>query len=159
MWNQSDRQSSAAPKSSAPLPPASSAPALAPIKQQDSTIRKRESTVACIGKSVIVKGEVTSAEDLVIEGRVEGKIHLQGHSLVVGQGGDIRAEIVAKAVTVHGTVTGNVTAVERVEVRETGSIVGDIVTPGLAVSEGAVLSGRVQMPRTAVNREQLPVAV
>jgi cytoskeletal protein CcmA (bactofilin family) len=158
MWNQIDRQSSV-PKSSAPIPPASSAPALAPIKQQDSTVRKRESTVACIGKSVVVKGEVTSAEDLVIEGRVEGKIDLQGHSLVVGQGGDIRAEIVAKSVIVHGTVTGNVTARERVEVRETGAIEGDIVTPGLAVSEGAVLSGRVEMPRTTVSREQLPVAV
>jgi cytoskeletal protein CcmA (bactofilin family) len=158
MWNQIDRQSSV-PKSSAPIPPASSAPALAPIKQQDSTIRKRESTVACIGKSVVVKGEVTSAEDLVIEGRVEGKIDLQGHSLVVGQGGDIRAEIVAKSVIVHGTVTGNVTARERVEVRETGAIEGDIVTPGLAVSEGAVLSGRVEMPRTTAAREQLPVAV
>ena len=115
--------------------------------------------MACIGKSVVVKGEVTSAEDLVIEGRVEGKIDLQGHSLVVGQGGDIRAEIVAKSVIVHGTVTGNVTARERVEVRETGAIEGDIVTPGLAVSEGAVLSGRVDMPRTTANREQLPVAV
>jgi cytoskeletal protein CcmA (bactofilin family) len=158
MWNQIDRQSSV-PKSSAPIPSASSAPALPPIKQQDSTIRKRESTVACIGKSVVVKGEVTSAEDLIIEGRVEGKIDLQGHSLVVGQGGDIRAEIVAKSVIVHGTVTGNVTARERVEVRETGAIEGDIVTPGLAVSEGAVLSGRVDMPRTTANREQLPVAV
>jgi len=158
MWNQSDRQSSAA-KSSAPIPTASSAPPLAPIKQQDTTIRKKENTVACIGKSVVVKGEVTSAEDLVIEGRVEGKIDLQGHSLVVGQGGDIRAEILAKSVIVHGTVTGNVTAREKVEVRETGSIEGDIVTPGLSVSEGAVMSGRVEMPRTAEKDEQLPVAV
>jgi cytoskeletal protein CcmA (bactofilin family) len=158
MWNQTDRQASA-PKSSTPVPPASAAPVLAPVKYQDSTIRKRESTVACIGKSVIVKGEVTSAEDLIIEGRVEGKIDLQAHSLVVGQGGDIRAEIVAKSVIVHGSVTGNVTARERVEVRETGSIEGDIVTPGLAVSEGAVVSGRVQMPRTPVSREELSLAV
>jgi cytoskeletal protein CcmA (bactofilin family) len=158
MWNQSDRQSSAA-KSSAPIPTASSAPALAPVKQQDTTIRKRENTVACIGKSVVVKGEVTSAEDLIIEGRVEGKIDLQGHSLVVGQGGDIRGEILAKSVIVHGTVTGNVTAREKVEVRETGTIEGDIVTPGLSISEGAVLSGRVEMPRTAAKDEQLPVAV
>jgi cytoskeletal protein CcmA (bactofilin family) len=77
----------------------------------------------------------------------------------VGQGGDIRAEILAKSVIVHGTVTGNVTAREKVEVRETGSIEGDIVTPGLVVTEGAVVSGRVQMPRTAVNRAELPVAV
>jgi cytoskeletal protein CcmA (bactofilin family) len=157
MWNQTDRQS--APKSSGTIPSAPTTPALSPVKQQDSTIRKRESIVACIGKSVIVKGEVTSAEDLIIDGRVEGKIDLQGHSLVVGRGGDVRAEILAKSVIVHGTVTGNVTARERVEVLETGSIDGDISTPGLAVTEGAVVSGRVQMPRTAVNREQLPVAV
>lgn len=104
-------------------------------------------TVACIGKSVVVKGEVTSSEDLIVNGQVEGTIDLQGHNLTVGVGGAVRANIAANTVTIHGAVTGNVLAIERIDVRETGSIDGDIGAPRVAVSAGAVLRGRVETTR------------
>jgi len=107
------------------------------------TIGEEARSMACIGKSVVVKGEVVSSEDLIVDGHVEGRVDLQGHSLTVGPGGSIRAEIAAKSVNIEGSVIGNVTATEKVQVLDTGSVEGDIVAPRIAVSEGAVLRGRI----------------
>lgn len=114
--------------------------------------------MARIGKSVTIKGEVISSEDLIVEGYVEGRIDLQGHSLLIGTGGGIHAEIAAQTVIIQGTVTGNVTAREKIEVRETGSVDGDVVAPLIAVFDGAVLHGRVET-RSAHGDRQVPVAV
>ena len=79
-----------------------------------------------IGKSVFIKGELTGDEDLTIEGRVEGKIELRDHNLVIGPNGKINAEVNAKNVTVVGSVVGNISASEMVEIKTSGSVVGDI---------------------------------
>jgi cytoskeletal protein CcmA (bactofilin family) len=102
---------------------------------------------ACIGRSVTIKGEVVSSEDLTVEGAVEGRLDLQGHSLTVGTHGSIRAEVAAESVIVHGTVRGNVTAREKVDVRATGTVEGDIRAPRIAIAEGATLSGRLETRR------------
>jgi cytoskeletal protein CcmA (bactofilin family) len=104
--------------------------------------------VAWLGKSVIFKGDLISSEDMTIDGRVEGTIEVRDHNLVIGPDADIRADIVAKVVTIHGSVTGTVTANEKVDIRDTGRVEGDILSPRLAMADGAVLSGRVEAGRT-----------
>jgi len=100
-----------------------------------------------IGKSVFIKGELTGDEDLTIEGRVEGKIELKDHNLVIGPNGKINAEINAKAVTVIGSVVGNISAGEMIEIRTTGSVTGDIKAPRVSIADGAHLKGSVDMQK------------
>jgi cytoskeletal protein CcmA (bactofilin family) len=115
---------------------------------------------AGIGPSVVIKGEITSAEDLTINGRVEGTIDVGDHHLTVGAGASITAPLVARAITISGTVKGNVTARDRIEVRETGSVDGDLRAPHLAVCAGAVLAGHVTtQPAQAETRLRFKVAV
>ena len=100
-----------------------------------------------IGKSIVIKGEVSGSEDLTIEGQVEGKIELRDHILSVGSSGRVQAHIVAKAIVVHGEVTGNLTAAEKVEIRENGTVEGDIVAPRVAIADGAKFRGSIDMRR------------
>ena len=79
----------------------------------------------------------------MIDGRVEGSIELRDHSLTIGPDAHIRANIVARTVTVLGAVTGTITARDAVDLRETGSVDGDIISPRLAMADGALLRGRV----------------
>jgi len=100
-----------------------------------------------IGKSIVIKGEVTGSEDLTIEGHVEGKIELRDHVLSVGSTGRVQAHIAAKSIIVHGQVTGNLTAAEKVEIRENGSVEGDIVAPRVTIADGAKFRGSIDMRR------------
>jgi cytoskeletal protein CcmA (bactofilin family) len=100
--------------------------------------------IAWIGKAVRVEGKVISAEDLTIDGDVEGSIELGNHSLTIGQGATIKADLLAKTVTISGKVTGNVKAMEKLELLATGSVQGDISTPRFAMADGAVVTGKVQ---------------
>ena len=100
-----------------------------------------------IGKSVVIKGELNGSEDLTIEGNVEGTIQLQEHVLTIGPNGRIKAQVFAKSVIVLGQVTGNVTATEKVDIRDNGSVDGDIVSPRVAIAEGAHFRGTVDMQR------------
>jgi cytoskeletal protein CcmA (bactofilin family) len=99
-----------------------------------------------LGKSVVIKGELSGSEDFTLYGQMEGSIRLPDHTLTIGPHADIKAEVSARAVVISGAVTGNVRAAERVEIQATGSVTGDIAAPRLAVAEGAVLSGKVVMP-------------
>ena len=101
-----------------------------------------------LGKSVIIKGELSGSEDLTLYGQMEGSIRLPDHMLTIGPHADIKAEIFAKTVVIMGTVTGNVTAGEKVEIRATGSVTGDIVSPRLAIADGGCLRGRVEIPQS-----------
>ncbi len=100
---------------------------------------------AWIGRSVRVEGKVISTEDLTIDGDVEGSIELGDHSLTIGSSATIKADLVAKNITISGAVTGNVRAREQLDVRATGSVVGDIAAPRLAMAEGAVIAGHVDV--------------
>jgi cytoskeletal protein CcmA (bactofilin family) len=99
---------------------------------------------AWIGKAVRVEGKVISAEDLTIDGQVEGSIELNGHSLTIGPGATIKADLVARAITVGGSVIGNVRASEKVELRATGSIEGNVTTPRFVMVDGAAVKGKVE---------------
>jgi cytoskeletal protein CcmA (bactofilin family) len=100
-----------------------------------------------IGKSVVIKGELSGSEDLTIEGAVDGKIELRQNVLTIGANGKIKAEIFAKAVIVEGEVHGNITATEKVDIRESGSVDGDVVAPRVAISDGAHFRGSIDMQR------------
>ena len=100
-----------------------------------------------IGKSVIIKGELNGSEDLTIEGAVEGKIELRQNVLTIGPNGKIKAQVFAKSVVILGEVTGNVTASEKVDIRDNGSVDGDIAAPRVAIAEGAHFRGSIDMQR------------
>jgi cytoskeletal protein CcmA (bactofilin family) len=100
-----------------------------------------------IGKSVVIKGELTGSEDLTIEGHVEGKIELRQNVLTIGPNGRIKAQVFAKSVIILGEVTGNVTASEKVDLRDNGSVDGDIASPRVAIAEGAHFRGSIDMQR------------
>jgi cytoskeletal protein CcmA (bactofilin family) len=121
-------------------------PGPAPLPSQELR-RQFERDRVQIGKSVIVKGELTGSEDLAIEGQIEGKIELREHVLTIGPNGKIRAQITAKAVVVLGEVVGNIIATEKVDIRDNGSVDGDITAPRVAIAEGAQFRGKVDMQR------------
>ena len=100
-----------------------------------------------IGKSVFIKGELSGSEDLTIEGNVEGRIELKDNTLTIGPNGKIRAEVFAKQVIVLGEVVGNVTASEKVDIRDNGSVDGDVTSPRVAIAEGAHFRGAIDMQR------------
>src|ERR1700737_2599815 len=113
----------------------------------DSMRSQNERDVVNIGKSVVIKGELNGSEDLTIEGHVEGTIQLRDHVLTIGPNGRIKAQVFAKSVIVLGEVTGNVTASDKVDIRDNGSVDGDIVSPRVAIAEGAHFRGSVDMQR------------
>jgi cytoskeletal protein CcmA (bactofilin family) len=137
-----------------PAVPTNEAPAVAPAAatqtvRQDTYRSQNVRDVVNIGKSVVIKGELNGSEDLTIEGHVEGKIELRDHVLTIGPNGKIKAELFAKSVVVLGEVIGNVSATEKVDIRENGSVEGDITSPRVAIAEGAHFRGSVDMAQKA----------
>ncbi|MPZ18074.1 MAG: polymer-forming cytoskeletal protein [Luteitalea sp.] len=140
----------------APRPAAGSAPAKAMPSQPPPTMnppaapRSQASSgrdVVNIGKSVVIKGELNGSEDLTIEGQVDGKIELREHVLTIGGNGKIKAQVFAKSIIVLGEVVGNITASEKVDIRDNGSVDGDITSPKVAIAEGAHFRGSIDMQR------------
>ena len=129
-----------------PTPPAA-VPGAPAAHGSDIEGRRQMETrdVVNIGKSVVIKGELNGSEDLTVEGRIE----LKDHALTIGPHGKIKAEIQAKSVIILGEVTGNISASEKVDIRDNGSVDGDIVAPRVAIAEGAHFRGSVDMQRKA----------
>jgi cytoskeletal protein CcmA (bactofilin family) len=99
---------------------------------------------AWIGKSLFVRGDVISSEDLVIDGTFEGTIEVGDHALTIGPTAEVKADLVAKTITIHGAVVGNVTARERLDLRANASVDGNVRAPRFAMADGAVLRGSVE---------------
>ncbi len=146
MWKRDEAVKPPQPATSSPSRPASS------VGRTESVPRKERRTVN-IGKSVVIKGELSGSEDLTIEGRVEGKIELRQNVLTIGPNGRIKAQVVAKAIVIEGQVTGDITASERIEIRDHGSVDGDLVGPRVAIADGAHFRGSVDMPRPGTTSE------
>ncbi len=102
---------------------------------------------ASIGKSIVISGQLSGSEDLMIEGHVDGKIELRNHVLTIGSNGRITAQVAAKAIIVFGHVTGNLIATEKVDIRESGSVEGDIVAPRVSIADGSNFRGSIDMQR------------
>ena len=101
--------------------------------------------VAHIGKSVIIKGELSGSEDLYLDGEVEGNIDLHNHNLVIGPNGRVRANVHAKDVVIHGKVDGNVKGVEKVELKKSALLNGDINTQRIVIEDGAFFKGAIDI--------------
>jgi cytoskeletal protein CcmA (bactofilin family) len=100
---------------------------------------------AVIGPTIAIKGDLTGDEDLVIEGRVEGKIELLRHSVTIGKSGTIKADIYGRTITVEGTVEGNLYGDEQLIVRNSGTVRGNIVAPRVALEDGSNFKGNIDM--------------
>ena len=148
MWKRDEAVKPTGPASPAtPATPAQQTQTSAPAQPEPRRHQMMERDVVNIGKSVVIKGELNGSEDLTVEGHVEGKIELRDHVLTIGPNGKIKAQVFAKAVIVLGEVNGNVTATEKVDIRDGGSVDGDIVSPRVAIAEGAHFRGSVDMQR------------
>jgi cytoskeletal protein CcmA (bactofilin family) len=126
------------------------------IRGEQSAVEKMEANSmdapqtgegANIGRSVVIKGELSGSEDLYVDGNVEGKIELRNHSLTVGPNGNVKADVSAKAVVILGKLEGKVNASERVELRKSAVVNGDISTQRIAMEEGAFLKGKVDVQK------------
>ncbi len=129
MWKRDDSEAAAGPRQSPPSSPVA----------RDAA----DKLVMNLGKSVMIKGELSGSEDLTLYGRMEGSVKLPEFTLTIGPDADIRAEISARTVVIMGGVTGNVVAGEKVEIRSTGSVTGDIASPRLAIQDGGCMRGKV----------------
>ena len=146
MWKRDEAVKPVSPPPPAAMPPPASAPVGAAAPRSDVRTNM-EKDIVNIGKSVVIKGELNGSEDLTIEGHVEGTIQLRDHVLTIGPNGRIKAQVFAKSVIVLGEVHGNVTASEKVDIRDNGSVDGDIISPRVAIAEGAHFRGSVDMQR------------
>ncbi|MGA7381832.1 MAG: polymer-forming cytoskeletal protein [Terriglobales bacterium] len=119
---------------------ATAIPTYNPVKTVSAPLEQ-----ATIGRSVIIKGDITGAEPLYIDGQVEGTITLADHRVTIGRNGSVAANISAKEVVIVGKVTGNIECSDRLDIRGEGTLIGDVVTQRISVEDGAVMSGKVQV--------------
>ena len=129
--------------------PATSEPAPAPRPVTTTT-----SDQATIGKSLVIKGEVTGSESLYIDGRVEGSINLSGNRVTVGRNGIVAANINAREIVVLGKVRGNLTASDRVDIRSDGSLTGDVVAARISIEDGAFFKGGIDIRKAGSKPEE-----
>lgn len=100
-----------------------------------------------LGRSLVLKGELTANEDLLIEGQFDGSINIQEHCLTVGPQGQVKADIHARQAIILGSVNGNVTARDKIEIRKTGHVAGDLIAASVAIEDGAYCKGSIEILR------------
>lgn len=120
--------------------PASTSTSNNPVKTVGAPIEQ-----ATIGRTLVIKGEVSAAEALYIDGRIEGKISMPEHRVTIGRNGSVQANINAREVVVMGKVNGNIECSDRVDIRSEGSVTGDVSTIRISVEDGAVLKGGIEV--------------
>ncbi len=160
------------PNPTGPLPPSPAEPtrpaAPAPTIFETSTPRPVTAPVASpivatgeqatIGKSLVVKGEVSGSESLYIDGKVEGTINLPGNRVTVGRNGQVAANILAREVVVLGKVRGNVNASDRVDIRSEGSLTGDVAAARISIEDGAYFKGGIDIRKPGETKNGHPAA-
>lgn len=150
MWKpnqQSSSQPTPTPEPVRPAPPQTSS--FEPSARTPSTSAPTVASgdQATIGKSLVVKGEVTGSESLYIDGKVEGAINLPGNRVTVGRNGQVSANITAREIVVLGKVRGNVTASDRVDIRSEGSLTGDVTAQRISIEDGAFFKGGIDIKK------------
>ena len=159
MWNR--RKDEDPPPRPAAGPPAPSELAKEGIPMSTLPSRSTEphhdsSRTAVLGKSVIVKGQIYSREDLTIDGEVEGTVELQEHRLTVGVNGKVRASIKARELVVLGTIHGEVETSDKIDIRKEAKLVGDIKTARIVIEDGAYFKGNIDIVRPEAARTATP---
>jgi cytoskeletal protein CcmA (bactofilin family) len=147
VWKKSDDPPTHHPEPTpAPRPMTSSTPAPSPAPMSAANEPPRRSTTsATIGPSIFIKGDLSGEEDLVIEGRVEGKVDLKQNNVTIGKNGRVRADVFGKVVIVEGEVDGNVFAREQAILRQAGAIRGNITAPRVMLEDGSRFKGSIDM--------------
>ncbi len=159
MWNKRKEEEpqprpTAAPAATNPVkenPVMSSAPAPAPHFPESRG-------PAVIGKSVMIKGQIFSREDLTIDGEIDGSVELHEHRLTVGPNGKLQAGVKAREVVVLGTIHGNVEASDKIDIRKDAKLVGDIKTTRIVIEDGAYFKGSIDIVRPEVKPTAQPAA-
>ena len=128
------------------------------VPSQPAATSSGVESLAQIGKSLKLKGEITGNEDLYIDGEVEGRIELKEHSLTVGLNGKVHADVSARLITILGHLQGNVKAGERTEIRKTGSFEGELLTAQIVIEDGAVFRGSIDIVKPGQNAANTPAA-
>lgn len=160
-WNKRDDQPNGPEPASAPRPVSSapSAPATSG-SPNPSPEPRRSGERATIGASIIIKGDLSGGEDLVIEGRVEGKVDLKQHNVTVGRSGRVKADVFGKVITIEGEVDGNVFAQEQAILRQAGAIRGNITAPRVILEDGSRFKGSIDMEaKDSSSRNERPQSV
>jgi cytoskeletal protein CcmA (bactofilin family) len=129
----------------APAPTPTFSAASEPAAPAPRPVATTTADQATIGKSLVIKGEVTGSESLYIDGRVEGSINLSGNRVTVGRNGVVSANINAREIVVLGKVRGNLTASDRVDIRSDGSLTGDVVAARISIEDGAFFKGGIDI--------------
>ena len=144
-----------------PERPSAATPTAAPsVSEPAGAVRPVATTTttsdqATIGKSLVIKGEVTGSESLYIDGRVEGSINLSGSRVTVGRNGVVAANINAREIVVLGKVRGNLTASDRVDIRSDGSLTGDVVAARISIEDGAFFKGGIDIRKAGSKPEEV----
>jgi cytoskeletal protein CcmA (bactofilin family) len=129
-------------------PPASNPNSFTPVKTVSAPVEQ-----ATIGRTLVIKGELSGAEALYIDGRIEGKISFPDNRVTIGRNGSVQANITAREVVVMGKVSGNIECSDRVDIRSEGSVTGDVSTVRISVEDGAVLKGGIEV-RSSDRKQQ-----
>ena len=167
MWNSKRKEEEPPPKAAAPAPPPASPEPKKEVPLSTSTVRPTEyestRSSASIGKSVTIKGQILSREDLIVDGEIEGAIELNDHRLTVGPNGRVRAGIKAREIVVLGSIEGDVEALDKIDIRKDAKLVGDIKTARIVIEDGAYFKGsidivKVDVPKPAQPRVQTAAA-
>lgn len=146
------------PLPSAPSPALGTTPPLKPFADnqtqvKDAMVKLNEQPVTTnanhsyVGSSCVLKGDLSGDEDLLIEGQFDGSINLRERCLTIGTHSQVKAEIQAARVVISGAVTGNITARERIDIRKTGRVLGDLVGPSISIEDGAYFKGSIEILR------------
>jgi cytoskeletal protein CcmA (bactofilin family) len=160
MWkpNQPGSSTPPAPEPQRPITPPSTSfePAGAAARPTAAAAGVATGEQATIGKSLIVKGEVSGSESLYIDGKVEGAINLPGNRVTVGRNGQVAANIMAREIVVLGKVRGNCQASDRVDIRSEGSLTGDVIAARISIEDGAFFKGGIDIRKPGAEAKTAP---
>jgi len=120
--------------------PASNANTYTPVKTSSAPMEQ-----ATIGRSLVIKGDISGAESLFVDGRIEGTVNIPEHRVTVGRNGVVTADVNAREVVIMGKVQGNIICSDRLDIRSEGTVTGDVVVQRISVADGAILKGSVQV--------------
>jgi cytoskeletal protein CcmA (bactofilin family) len=157
-WNKLNQPSSSSqtPPSEPVRPAAPATPSYEPaVRTPTASAQPASADQATIGKSLVVKGEVSGSESLYIDGKVEGAINLPGNRVTVGRNGQVAANITAREIVVLGKVRGNVNASDRVDIRSEGSLTGDVTAQRISIEDGAFFKGGIDIRKPGGEGKQV----
>jgi cytoskeletal protein CcmA (bactofilin family) len=159
MWNNKRKEEDYTPRPASvppvPTQPQKEAPPLATAPVRTNEYEPTRGS-ASIGKSVTIKGQIFSREDLIVDGEIDGAIELNDHRLTVGPNGRVRAGIKAREIVVLGSIEGNVEALDKIDIRKDAKLVGDIKTARIVIEDGAYFKGSIDIVKVDTPKAQQP---